>query len=490
MNRILISIFMILFFCFAVNAESITPGHLLISSDSTVYEYTLDGNYVQSFSVDYPDGYPSTEYPRDIAADVNGNVYIYNGTFYPYMSDYDSGSGLWNHLTSIGFSTVNNGSYGGIDFYGTTVFCTDMLTYGGGEGQGIVAFDTSTGEAFRFAEDTQPIDLTIGLNGLLYTLSPGGSPGGRNITIYNPITFEYVDSVDLTAIFGWTEHRSIAVDKNGDIFIADWDGEVHHLSQEGELIETIRPTCDWIGHDIQCEFCDIDISENGIIALGTRFGEIIITDTSFSEISTFDVGTSVTFVEFAHTEPVPSNLLPQASFTYFCSDLACSFTDTSTDADGFISSWVWNFGDGQTSNEQNPTHEYSAAGSYTVTLTVFDDFGAGVDVTQMVVVNDRLHISDIMLNRRDGTKGNKYAQAWVYVVDSFGSPVSGATVSGSFSGDINSESSAVTRSDGMAYIESEPIKGRTHFTFCVSDVVVPGYTYDADANVKTCDAFK
>ena len=38
-------------------------------------------------------------------------------------------------------------------------------------------------------------------------------------------------------------------------------------------------------------------------------------------------------------------------------------------------SWLWNFGDGQTSTLQNPTHSYINPGNYTVTLTVTDDSG-------------------------------------------------------------------------------------------------------------------
>ncbi|WP_162198324.1 PKD domain-containing protein, partial [Methanosarcina sp. 2.H.T.1A.6] len=42
------------------------------------------------------------------------------------------------------------------------------------------------------------------------------------------------------------------------------------------------------------------------------------------------------------------------------------FTDTST---GKVSSWTWDFGDGSTSTDQNPTHTYVTLGSYKVTLT-------------------------------------------------------------------------------------------------------------------------
>jgi tripartite motif-containing protein 71 len=45
-----------------------------------------------------------------------------------------------------------------------------------------------------------------------------------------------------------------------------------------------------------------------------------------------------------------------------------SFTDKST---GTIFMWNWDFGDGNTSNEQNPTHAYAAARKYNVTLEVW-----------------------------------------------------------------------------------------------------------------------
>ncbi|MFH1004224.1 MAG: PKD domain-containing protein [Bacteroidota bacterium] len=61
---------------------------------------------------------------------------------------------------------------------------------------------------------------------------------------------------------------------------------------------------------------------------------------------------------------------PVANFT---SDSVCvnhptSFTDYSSISSGNISEWKWNFGDGDTSAQQNPSHIYSSAGNHTVTL--------------------------------------------------------------------------------------------------------------------------
>jgi PKD repeat protein len=49
---------------------------------------------------------------------------------------------------------------------------------------------------------------------------------------------------------------------------------------------------------------------------------------------------------------------------------------TSSGSVGNITEWLWNFGDGHTSKLRNPSHTYSRAGAYTVTLTVAGPYGA------------------------------------------------------------------------------------------------------------------
>jgi PGF-pre-PGF domain-containing protein len=53
--------------------------------------------------------------------------------------------------------------------------------------------------------------------------------------------------------------------------------------------------------------------------------------------------------------------------------LTVIFTDTST---GSPTSWVWEFGDGETASVQNPTHSYPAAGNYSVNLTAGNPGGS------------------------------------------------------------------------------------------------------------------
>jgi PKD repeat protein len=63
-----------------------------------------------------------------------------------------------------------------------------------------------------------------------------------------------------------------------------------------------------------------------------------------------------------------------------------AFTDLSTSSPDAIVSWSWDFGDGQTSADANPTHAYADDGVYTVALTVTDDDGSTATVSHAVTV--------------------------------------------------------------------------------------------------------
>jgi PKD repeat protein len=85
--------------------------------------------------------------------------------------------------------------------------------------------------------------------------------------------------------------------------------------------------------------------------------------------------------------PENTNEDPNASFTYSTYELSASFSDQSSDPDGSIVSWHWNFGDGTTSTAQNPSHYYNSGGNYFVTLTVTDNEGATGLAGQSVFVS-------------------------------------------------------------------------------------------------------
>ena len=82
----------------------------------------------------------------------------------------------------------------------------------------------------------------------------------------------------------------------------------------------------------------------------------------------------------------PANLPPTATFSSTCTGFDCGFTDGSTDSDGSVAGWQWDFGDGSSADLQHPSHTYAGDGVYPVTLRVTDDDGAEASVSKQVTV--------------------------------------------------------------------------------------------------------
>lgn len=87
---------------------------------------------------------------------------------------------------------------------------------------------------------------------------------------------------------------------------------------------------------------------------------------------------------------VVSNQPPTADFTftpeYPTANENIYFNDNSTDPDGIIGTWWWDFGDGYYSDLQNPKHIYDIAGNFTVNLSVTDDDGSIDTVEKTITV--------------------------------------------------------------------------------------------------------
>ena len=91
----------------------------------------------------------------------------------------------------------------------------------------------------------------------------------------------------------------------------------------------------------------------------------------------------------AEPEPIP----PSAAFTPSCHRLDCTFDGSaSTDPDGSIVSYAWDWGDGTEpsitgTGNSSRVHTYASPGTYTVTLTVTDDDGVANRASQAVTVS-------------------------------------------------------------------------------------------------------
>jgi serine protease len=191
------------------------------------------------------------------------------------------------------------------------------------------------------------------------------------------------------------------------------------------------------------------------------------------------------------------NLPPTASFTATPDGLTCAFdASASKDSDGTISSYAWDFGDDTTGSGVTTDHVYAAGGTYLVILTVTDNAGATGTQSQSVTVSGPTGtlyatITEITFHeRRAGKNIFVAAVANVKIRDkATGAPISEASVTGAWSGAVNSTSTGTTV-DGVVTLTSAEVKVRSSAMFIldITGVALTGYTFDAEDGVPRASA--
>jgi VCBS repeat-containing protein len=170
------------------------------------------------------------------------------------------------------------------------------------------------------------------------------------------------------------------------------DTEGHRVDEAGPANRA--PHADYHSHcdGLTCQFTDASSDPDGqVTAWSWDFGDGSTASTQQNPLHTYpgDGTYTVTLTATDNdgaadaaaasvTVQAPKNKAPHAEFEVACpnQDLTCTFTDKSSDDDGNVVSWHWDFGDGQSSTDQSPSHTYAAPGTYHVTLTVTDNGGA------------------------------------------------------------------------------------------------------------------
>jgi len=125
------------------------------------------------------------------------------------------------------------------------------------------------------------------------------------------------------------------------------------------------------------------------------------------------------------------NPIAAFSFTSGCAADPVYFTDESISNAGLIIAWSWDFGDGGTSDIQNPDHLYANSGVYNVVLEVTDEFGCVNSVTQAIEVVPA-PIADFLFNEycfgdsteffdNSATNGGSSITSWLWNFGDLGS---------------------------------------------------------------------
>ncbi len=179
---------------------------------------------------------------------------------------------------------------------------------------------------------------------------------------------------------------------------------------------------------------------------------------------------------------VALNKPPVASFVSTCSGFACSVNaSASSDPDGTITSYGWNFGDGASGSGVTTSHTYAAAGTYTVTLTVIDNVGAMITQTQnLTVTTPAMHAGD--LDGASTTQQNSWtATVTLSIHTGSHQPLANAVVSGKWND--GTTSSCTTNASGQCAAAKSGIAKKTgSVTFTVTNVTRATYAYNAAGN--------
>jgi hypothetical protein len=296
----------------ALEDRLVPAGNLLVTvagpyPQHLFREYTPTGALVRSVNIPPTPG-SSFDYARDLVEDPSGKVYIYNGTFTPYLAAYDPTTNSWTQTTYAGWSTVSNVSYGGLAEFGNFLYATDMAT-AGAMPNGVVRFNLADGSATRFG-NVDFTDLNIGLDGKLYALSASNS----TIYVYDPISTALIRKVVLPS----ADYRGIAVNASGDIFTAAWNNVISHFNANGVLQSSITLNSS-TGAPFMFNWSDnIDIAPDGTLAIGSFSGYIVEMSSAFTNISYIDTGTNnQVFVNFAPQQapPQPTITISDTSLT-------------------------------------------------------------------------------------------------------------------------------------------------------------------------------
>lgn len=294
------------------NQREYTPfleGNILVTRSSFIdndllIEYTPEGQFIQALVIPGSED-DSRVIAKDLVLDSQGKLQIFNGYDDVRLTTFDPGTAAFADTEAPALDPDSDtgwdmgrtfSEWGDIAAYGDFVFANEHID-DSGTADGVIRFNVGDLSYERFSEGLGlPTEMTIGLDGLLYTLN--ATHNNTTIHVHDPVT------MDLVRTFNVPERlHSVAVDLNGNLF-AITDTELKHFDSDGSFI---RSTADASGDDIT-------LSDDGVLLLSSPL-RIDTIDTDFGNPASFSLpGDGATnFLGFAafvqdpvgHTQTVP-----------------------------------------------------------------------------------------------------------------------------------------------------------------------------------------
>jgi|JI10StandDraft_1071094.scaffolds.fasta_scaffold03994_14 PKD repeat protein len=363
-----------------------------VTSDGTVT--TLAGKGGSFGSTDGTGSAARFKAPLGIAADNAGNVYVA-----------DTGNSTLRKITATGVVTTVAGSAGAggstdgtgtaarfMSPYGVTVdgagnvyvvestaavrkvTATGVVTTLAGT-NGTNGFTNGTGSAARFSV---PFDIAVDGAGNLYVSDHGNhavrmvTPTGVVTTLAGTGSGGKTDGTGTAASFKFPS--GIAADSSGTVYLADTDNQVVRKITSAGVVTTIGGTGSTGSADgtgTSASFYnpkDVAVDSSGNLYIVDR-GNHTIRKGTLQSVTQAVISASISATTTSGTAP-----------------LTVQFTGTgSSTLTSDVLSYLWTFGDGATSTEQNPSHVFTVAGTYSVTLSVSNTTGQSASASAQTI---------------------------------------------------------------------------------------------------------
>ncbi len=281
-------------------------------------------------------------------------------------------------------------------------------------------YDNSSTDVGEFVEIAGPAGLSLsGYSVVGYNGNGGGSYKTVNLSGVIP---------DQSNGHGVLSFSFSSMQNGGPDGLALVDGTgsvVEFLSYEGTFVATNGPANGMTSTDIGVAETSSTPAGYSLQLAGSGNGSA---DFTWQAASTATSGAINTGQSFTGT---PVNQDPVAAFTANCTDLSCSFdASSSSDPDGSVVSYSWDFGDSSTGTGVTSSHNYGTDGDFTVTLTVTDDQGATNISSQTVTVTAPVVTGEAWINEFHYDNSGSDTNEFVEIAGTAGLNLSGWKVIG------------------------------------------------------------
>jgi outer membrane protein assembly factor BamB len=395
------------------SSAAVANGVVYIGNmDGTVFAFNEEtGDLLWSYAI------PRMEYEEhqifSSPAVADGVVFIQTYGGYLYALDASTGALLWNYGDEGAYgaysspAVANGVVYAGSGYANNKFYAVDALT-------GDLLWDFPTGGSITSSpaiengivyfgsRDNNTYALNAGTGALLWNFTTGGrvssSPSVANGVVYFGSYDNNTYALDAsTGALLWTFDVGGSVTSspavvNGIVYLGSGDGNVYAIGS----LPLDPPVADFTANvtsgaaPLEATFTD---ESTGVVT--TRFwdfgdgttawaNETLTVSHTYPFPGTFNISLTAgnidaqdTAIKTGYIQVTPSGRPPGVRFSAMPAlgnaPMTVRFTDRST---GTPVVWNWDFGDGNTSSEQNPNHTFTTAGRYRVTLMAHNSGGS------------------------------------------------------------------------------------------------------------------